>query len=47
MKGVEPPQTAFAEVIICDALFWNPVPGVVDWYTSTRKKEGMVMIRLK
>ena len=24
MKGVEPPQTAFAGEIICDALFWNP-----------------------
>ena len=47
MKGVEPPQTAFAGEIICDALFWNPVPGAVDWYTSMRKKEGMVMIRLK
>ena len=47
MKGVKPPQTAFAGEIICDALFWNPVPGAVDWYTSMTKKEGMVMIRLK
>ena len=37
----------FAGEIICDALFWNPVPGAVDWYTSMRKQEGMVMIRLK
>ena len=47
MKGVEPQQTTFAGEIICDALFWNPVPGAVDWYTSMRKQEGMVMIRLK
>ena len=26
MMGVEPPQTAFDREIICDALFWNPVP---------------------
>ena len=47
MKGVEPQQTPFSGEIICDALFWNPVPGAVDWYTSMRKQEGMVMIRLK
>ena len=47
MKGVEPQQTAFAGEIICDALFWNPVPGAVDWYTPMKKNEGLVMIRLK
>ena len=47
MKGVESQQTAFAGEIICDALFWNPVPGAVNWYTPMKKWEGMVMIRLK
>ena len=47
MKGVEPQQTAFAGEIICDALFWNLVPGAVDWYTSMKKQEELVMIRLK
>ena len=47
MKGVEPQQTAFAGEIICDVLFWNPVPWAVDWYTPMRKREGMVIIRLK
>ena len=47
MKGVEPPQTAFAGDIICDALFWNSVPGAVDWYTLMRKKEGMAMTKRK
>ena len=47
MKGVEPQQTAFAGEIICDTLFWNPVPGAVDWYTPMKKREGLVMIRLK
>ena len=47
MKGVEPEQTAFAGEIICDALFWNPVPGAVDWYTPMRKRGRIVMIRRK
>ena len=47
MKGVEPQQTAFAGEIICDALFWNPVPGAVNWYTPMKKWEGLLMIRLK
>ena len=47
MKGVDPPQTPFAGEIIYDVLFWNPVPGAVDWYTSMRKQVVMVMIRLK
>ena len=47
MKGVESKQTPFAGEIICGALFWNPVPGVVDWYTPMEKREGLVMIRLK
>ena len=43
MKGIEPQQTTFAGEIICDALFWNPVPGEVDWYTQmihTDEKTG-------
>ena len=47
MKGVEPQQTAFAGEIICDTLFWNPVPGAVDWYTPMNKREELVMIRVK
>ena len=30
MKGIEPQQNAFAGETICDALFWNLVPVVVD-----------------
>ena len=33
MLGVDPQQSAFTGEIICDTLFWNPVPGAVDWYT--------------
>ena len=47
MKEVEPQQTTFVGDIICDALFCNPLPGTVDWYTPMRKREGMAMIRLK
>ena len=47
MKGVEPQHTAFAGEIICDALFWNLVPGAVDWCTPMNKREVLVMIRLK
>jgi len=47
MKGVEPQHTAFAGEIICDVLFWNPVPGAVDWCTPMNKREVLVMIRLK
>ena len=46
MKGVEPQHTTFAGEIICDAMFWNPVPNATDWYTLMTKKEGFVMIRL-
>ena len=38
MNGVE---------IICDAVFWKPVPNAIDWYIPMSKKEGLVMIRLK
>ena len=47
MKGVEPQHTTFSREIICDAMFWNPVPNVTDWYTPISKEEGLVMIRLK
>ena len=32
---------------MCDAVFWNPVPNAIDWYTPMSKREGLVMIRLK
>ena len=47
MKGVEPQQSAFAGEIIYNAVFWNPVPNALDWYTSMSKREGLAMIRLK
>ena len=47
MMGVEPQQSPFAGEIICDTVFWNPVPNAIDWYTSICKWEGLVMIRLK
>ena len=47
MKGVEPQHTAFAGERICDVLFWDPVPGAVDWYTPMKKRDGLVMIKLK
>ena len=47
MMGVKPQQYDFSGEIICDALFWNPVPNAIDWYTPMKKREGMVMIRLK
>ena len=47
MTGVEPQQSPFAGEIICDAVFWNPVPNAIDWYTPMSKREGLVTIRLK
>ena len=47
MLGVEAQQSYFAGEIICDAVFWNPVPNAIDWYIPMSKKEGLVMIRLK
>ena len=47
MKRIDPQQTYFTWEIICDALFWNPVPGAVDWYTPMNKREELVIIRLK
>ena len=47
MMGVEPQQSAFAEKIIYDAVFWNPVPNAIDWYTLICKREGLVMTKLK
>ena len=31
MNGVE---------IICDAVFWNPVPNAIDWYKPMNKRRG-------
>ena len=45
MKGIDPPHTTFAEEIICDAVFWNPVPNATDWYILMIKK-WFIMIRL-
>ena len=42
MKGLYPHQTAFSGEIMCDALFWNPVPGAVDWYTPMKKRKELV-----
>ena len=47
MKGVEPQQSAFAGERIYNAVFWNPMPNALDWYTSMSKREGLAMIRLK
>ena len=47
MIVAEPQQSAFAGKIICDAVFWNPVPNERDWYTRMSKRGGLVMIRLK
>ena len=47
MLGVESQQSYFAGEIICDAVFWNPVPNAIDWYILMCKREGLVIIRLK
>ena len=47
MIGVKPQQSDFTGEIICDAVFWNPVPNAIDWYTSMSKRERLVVIRLK
>jgi len=47
LMGVEPQPSAFTGEIICDAVFWNPVPNAIDWYTPMFKREGLVIIRLK
>ena len=47
MMGVKPQQSAFVEEIVYDAVFWNPVPNAIDWYTPMCKRDGLVMIRLK
>ena len=47
MKGVEPQQSAFAGEIMCDTVFWNPVPNATALYTPMSKREELVMIRLK
>ena len=44
MKGVEPSQTEFSRDLICDAVFWKPVPNDIDWYTSMDKENCYVMI---
>ena len=46
MKGVERQQSTLAGEIICDAVFWNPLSNVINWYTPMSKREGLVMIRL-
>ena len=38
MKEVEPPQIAFSRELICDVVFWNPVPNAIDWYIPMAKK---------
>ena len=47
VKGVEPQHNPFARKMICDAVFWSPIPNATDWYAPMSKKEGCVMIRLK
>ena len=47
MKGVDPQQSAFTGDIICDVVFWNPVPNAIDQYTLMSKREGLIEIRLK
>ena len=47
MKEVDPQQSTFSREIVCDAVFWNPVPNAIDWYTPMSKREGLVVIRLK
>ena len=47
MEGIESQQSTFAGEIICDVVFWNPVPNTIDWYAPMSKRERLVMIRLK
>ena len=47
IKGGDLPHTSFAGEILCDTVYWKPVPNATDWYTPMTKKDGFVMIRLK
>lgn len=44
---VEPQQTTFTEISIYNALFWNPVPNIIDWYTPMDRLNDYAMIRFK
>ena len=43
-KGVKLQQTAFTGEIISDAVFWNPLPNEIYWYTPSNKREELVVI---
>ena len=46
-KGEELQRSSFVVEIICDAVFWKPVPNAIDWYTPMSNRERLIMIRLK
>ena len=46
-KGIRSTSDYYSWKMICDAVFWNPVPNTIDWYSSMNKEDSYVMIRLK
>ena len=47
MEVYTPPMTAYASEIVCDVVFFNPVPFAKYWYTLMKTGVGDVTVRLK
>ena len=47
MEGYSPITTSYAGEIVCDAIFFNPVPNAKYWYIFMITGYGDVTVKLK
>ena len=47
LEDYTPPITAYADEIVCDAVFLNPVHFATYWYIPMKIGVGEVIVRLK